>query len=78
MDTILLILLFVTGAASIVLVLLHSGKGTGLAPTVVAGMRGGVSVAERNLNKYTVIVLVAFVAVVFVMALVFPTVRIGG
>jgi preprotein translocase subunit SecG len=46
----------------IVLILLHSGKGSGL-----SGAFGGGSLVERNLNRWTIAFALIFVANVFVL-----------
>jgi preprotein translocase subunit SecG len=55
----------------IVAVLLHSGKDTGLSGAfgvgTGAGPFGGGSLAERNLNRWTIVLAVLFVANVIVL-----------
>ncbi len=55
----------------IVLILLHSGKDTGLSGAfgvgTGAGPFGGGSLVERNLNRWTVAFALIFVANVFVL-----------
>ena len=62
------VLLLVTSVLLIVLVLLHKGKGGGLSDMFGGGMSsslGGSTVAERNLDRFTIAVaLVWFAAVV--------------
>jgi preprotein translocase subunit SecG len=55
----------------IVLILLHSGKDTGLSGAfgvgTGAGPFGGGSLVERNLNRWTIFFAILFVANVFVL-----------
>lgn len=56
--SVLLVLLAVFGLITILLVLLHKGKGGGLSDMFGGGVSSSASasgVAERNLNRYTVI-----------------------
>jgi len=65
---VLQIILIVTSLALIGLVLLHKGKGGGLSDMFGGGISsslGGSSIAERNLDRLTVIVgLVWFAAII--------------
>jgi preprotein translocase subunit SecG len=64
----LIIILIVTSLALIGLVLLHKGKGGGLSDMFGGGISsslGGSSIAERNLDRITVIIgLIWFAAIV--------------
>ena len=66
METVLSILQVIVCVALILLVLMHSGKDSGLSGAFGvgsgAGPLGGGSMVERNLNRWTV-----FFAVVFVV-----------
>lgn len=68
MIVVLQIILIVTSLALIGLVLLHKGKGGGLSDMFGGGISsslGGSSIAERNLDRLTVIVgLVWFAAII--------------
>ena len=53
------VLLALTSALLIVMILLHKGRGGGLSDMFGGGMSsglGGSSVAEKNLDRYTVLV----------------------
>ncbi|MCT2593871.1 preprotein translocase subunit SecG [Streptomyces sp. N2-109] len=54
------------------LVLMHKGKGGGLSDMFGGGMQssvGGSSVAERNLDRLTVVVALAWFAIIVVLGL---------
>ncbi len=58
-QTILNVLLVLSGIFLVLLILMHKGKGGGLSDMFGGGMSGGLggsSVAERNLNRITVAV----------------------
>ena len=67
-KTILQVLLAVTGLLLVLLVLLHRGRGGGLSDMFGGGMSsslGGSSIAERNLDRFTIAVaLVWFTCIV--------------
>ncbi|GAA2629039.1 preprotein translocase subunit SecG [Streptomyces axinellae] len=66
------IALIVFSALLLLLVLMHKGKGGGLSDMFGGGMQssvGGSSVAERNLDRITVVVAVAWFAVIVVLGL---------
>ena len=57
MELVLQILLVVTSLLMIMLVLLHKGRGGGLSDMFGGGVSsslGGSSVAEKNLDKFTI------------------------
>jgi preprotein translocase subunit SecG len=62
MDIVLSFIQFLLAALLIVLVLMHSGKDTGLSGMFNPGQSqfGGTAVMERNLTRLTVVVAVAF------------------
>ena len=69
MKTVLYVIYVICGILSIVLVMAHSGKGTGLS----AGMRQAVSgsaaaVAERNINRITLVAMAAFAVLCLVLS----------
>jgi preprotein translocase subunit SecG len=71
MEAILSGLQVILAVMVIVLVLLHSGKDTGLSGAfgvgTGAGPFGGGSLVERNLNRWTIAFALAFVANVFAL-----------
>jgi preprotein translocase subunit SecG len=67
------VLLVLTSALLIPLVLLHKGKGGGLSDMFGGGVTssiGSSGVAERNLNRITVIVAVLWTVVIVLLGLV--------
>ena len=65
METAFQILLLITSVLIILLVLLHKGKGGGLSDLFGGGVSsslGGSSIAERNLDRITYIVMVVWSA----------------
>jgi preprotein translocase subunit SecG len=66
------ILLVVTSAIMILLVLLHKGRGGGLSDMFGGGVSsslGGSSVAERNLDRFTIGIGVIWFATVIALGL---------
>lgn len=71
----LLVLMFVSGTLTILLVLMHSGKGTGVSDMIASSMynsNAGSGVWEKNLDRLTVITSVLFAVSIVVMMLTFP------
>ncbi len=65
MQTAFQLLIMLTSVLLVVLVLLHRGKGGGLSDLFGGGMSstlGGSSVAERNLNRMTLVVTLVWTA----------------
>ena len=80
LNVILTILLFLSGALTVILVLMHSGKGTGVSEMIASSLYNsgtGSGVLEKNLNRLTVITATVFVLIVVIMALTFPTGTLG-
>ncbi|WP_086161200.1 preprotein translocase subunit SecG [Streptomyces marincola] len=72
METAFQIALVVFSALLTLLVLMHKGKGGGLSDMFGGGMQssvGGSSVAERNLDRITVVVGLMWAAIVVVLGL---------
>lgn len=75
LNIILLVLMFVSGILTIVLVLMHSGKGTGVSDMIASSLYNagtGTGVLEKNLNRLTIICASVFLVCIIVMALTFP------
>ena len=75
LNIIMLVLMFVSGVASVLLVLMHSGKGTGVSDMIASSMynsAAGAGVWEKNLDRLTVITSVIFAISICVMTLTFP------
>ena len=80
LNVILTVLLFVSGALTVILVLMHSGKGTGVSEMIASSLYNsgtGSGVLEKNLNRLTVITATVFVLSEVIMALTFPTGSLG-
>lgn len=80
LNLIMLILMFVSGVATVLLVLMHSGKGTGVSDMIASSMynsTAGSGVWEKNLDRLTVITAVVFGLSICIMALTFPLGAIG-
>lgn len=68
----LIVLLIITSALLTMLVLLHRGKGGGLSSMFGGGVSSslaGSSVAEKNLDRYTVLVGIVWVACIIGLGL---------
>lgn len=76
LNIVLLVLMFLSGVLSVLLVLMHSGKGTGVSDMIASSLynsTAGSGVWEKNLNRLTVICVTVFIVSLVVMALTFPT-----
>ncbi|MFC5729841.1 MULTISPECIES: preprotein translocase subunit SecG [Nocardioides] len=72
MATLLTVLLVITSLLLILLVLLHKGRGGGLSDMFGGGVSsslGGSSIAERNLDRFTVGIGVIWFACVIALGL---------
>ncbi len=72
MTIVFTVLLVITSCLMVVLVLLHKGRGGGLSDMFGGGVSsslGGSSVAERNLDRFTVGVGVIWIACVIALGL---------
>lgn len=79
-DIILTILLFLSGVLTVFLVLMHSGKGTGVSEMIASSLYNsgtGSGVLEKNLNRLTVISVAVFIVSIVLMALTFPIGSLG-
>ena len=75
LNVLLVIVLVLSGIATVLLVLMHSGKGTGVSDMIASTMynsAAGSAVMEKNLDRLTVITSVIFGLSIIVMALTFP------
>ena len=68
-----MVLWFLSAVSLIVLVLLHSGKGTGLSETF-GGLQTsvGTGIIEKNLNRMTVVASGVFVSSLLILMLIWP------
>ena len=80
LNVILLVLLFISGLLTVALVLMHSGKGTGVSEMIAGSMysnMGGSGTVEKNLDRLTIICAVVFVVCLLVFMVIFPQGSIG-
>jgi len=72
LQTALLVLLAITSVLLILLILLHKGRGGGVADMFGGGMSSTMNssgVAERNLNRITIVLGLIWVIVIIVLGL---------
>ncbi|MFC2646418.1 MAG: preprotein translocase subunit SecG [Coriobacteriaceae bacterium] len=75
LNTVLLIIWALSGIFTVILILMHSGKGTGVSELIASSMynaSAGSGVWEKNLDHLTVITSIIFVVTILIMALTFP------
>lgn len=80
LNIILTVILFLSGILTVILVLMHSGKGTGVSDMIASSLYNsgtGSGVLEKNLNRLTVITTTVFLVCVVIMALTFPVGTVG-
>ena len=80
LNVLLVIVLVLSGIATVLLVLMHSGKGTGLSEMISGSVMpsgAGTGIAEKNLDRLTVITAVVFGVCICILALTFPVGTIG-
>ncbi len=80
LNTILLVVWGISAVALIILVLMHSGKGTGVSDMIAVSMynsNAGSGIWERNLDRLTVIAAVVFALTILVFMLTYPLGAIG-
>ena len=72
---IILILWLISGVGVVVMILLHSGKGTGISDMLASQLSGtmtGTTIVEKNLDRITVILAIVFFATIFAMMVIYP------
>lgn len=75
LNFILLAIMFFSGIVTVLLVLMHSGKGTGVSDMIASSMynsAAGSGVWEKNLDRLTVIFGIIFGLSICIMCLTFP------
>ena len=75
LNYVLLALMFLSGIATVLLVLMHSGKGTGVSDMIASSMynsAAGSGIMEKNLDRLTVITAIVFGLSICIMCLTFP------
>ena len=76
-----IVLLVISGLGLIVFILLHSGKGTGIADMIqsaVYSSQTGTSIVEKNLDRFTIIFAVVFLVSLLVLMVIYPQGTISG
>lgn len=75
LNIILLVIWALSCVSLIILVLMHSGKGTGVSDMIASSMynsAAGSGVWERNLDRLTVIAATIFAATILILMLTYP------
>lgn len=75
LNSIILVVLLLSGIVAIASILMHSGKGTGVSDIIAGSMYSavkGAGVWERNLDRISVGAILVFTACLLAMALTFP------
>jgi preprotein translocase subunit SecG len=72
---IVIVLWAISALALIELVLLHSGKGTGLSESFGGSLQSsvGTGLIEKNLDRVTIVAAVIFIVCLLIMMLIWPT-----
>ena len=81
LDIALLVIMTISAIFTVILILMHSGKGTGVSDMIASSMynaTAGSGIWERNLDRLTIIFAVIFGICICVMALTFPVGTISG
>lgn len=71
----MLILWLISGVGLVVMIMLHSGKGTGISDMLASSFSGtmtGTSIIEKNLDRITIILAIVFFITIFVMMVIYP------
>ena len=75
LNVILIVIWFISVIALILLVLMHSGKGTGVSEMIASSVynsQSGSGVLERNLDRLTLIFAIVFMVLNLIFMLVYP------
>ncbi|MDO4798607.1 MAG: preprotein translocase subunit SecG [Coriobacteriales bacterium] len=81
LNIVLLVIMAISAVFTVILILMHSGKGTGVSDMIASSMynaTAGSGIWERNLDRLTIIFAVIFGICICVMALTFPVGTIAG
>ena len=71
-----LVIWLVSSVGLVILVLMHSGKGTGISDMLASSVYGatsGTAVIEKNLDRLTVIFAIAFILSLLALMLLYPS-----
>lgn len=75
LNIFLLVCWAISGVLSIIFILMHSGKGTGLSDMLASSMynsNAGTGIVEKNLDRLTVVCCLIFVSTLVAFMLTFP------
>ena len=75
LNIVLTVIMFLSALLTSILILMHSGKGTGVSELIASSMynsSAGSAVWEKNLDRLTIICAVIFGVTILVMSLTFP------
>lgn len=75
LNIILLIIWAISAVATVILILMHSGKGTGLSDMISASLysnAAGAGVWEKNLDRMTIIAASVFFATIIIFMFTYP------
>lgn len=77
---VLLLVWAISGIGLVILILMHSGKGTGVSDMIASSMystSGGSNIVERNLDKLTCIFVAVFIITLLLCMLYYPIGTVG-
>lgn len=69
------IILIISGVGLVIFILLHSGKGTGVADAIASTLynnQTGSGIVDKNLDRVTIILAIVFIVSLLVLMLVYP------
>ncbi|MEE1420322.1 MAG: preprotein translocase subunit SecG [Eggerthellaceae bacterium] len=69
------IILIISGVGLVIFILLHSGKGTGVADAIASTLynnQTGSGIVDKNLDRITIILAIVFIVSLLVLMLVYP------
>ena len=81
LNIVCLVLMAISAIFTIILILLHSGKGTGVSDMIASSMynaTAGSGIWEKNLDRLTIIFASIFGICIVVMAVTFPVGTLGA
>ena len=69
-----IILWAISSVGLVVMIMLHSGKGTGISDILASSLTGtqGSTIVEKNLDRITIILAIVFFAMIFLMMVIYP------
>ena len=69
------IILIISGVGLVIFILLHSGKGTGVADAIASTLynnQTGSGIVDKNLDRITIILAIVFIVSLLVLMLAYP------